>query len=272
MEHKYIKCPKCGNKTQADFPYCNYCGAKLENATIETEDISEKDNAVTNITVEMQETSLDNTASISPSINAEGNTIAQLSIKEKLVQLYRKYPKRIIAVGLAIIIAIIAIIVVPIVVVKNRTGEEEIKNQRIYEFVLDASYKFKNPSSVRAVSGKIYYYEIKEEYKENTKYSELELKRGYYISGNLRLSATNGWGATTTGYYHIRYDDNGKIEVENLNDTLKEYMDAIDKYPSLSSIYTALLQVAVDEYEECEIFDSFDIDKVNAMLDKKWNK
>lgn len=36
-QNKYTKCPECQNITQADFPYCNYCGAKLENVKNETE-------------------------------------------------------------------------------------------------------------------------------------------------------------------------------------------------------------------------------------------
>lgn len=38
MNHKYVRCPQCNNLTQADFPYCNYCGAKLENMDLEIED------------------------------------------------------------------------------------------------------------------------------------------------------------------------------------------------------------------------------------------
>ena len=45
MEHKHIKCTECGNYTQADFPYCNYCGAKLDldNIAIEAEEIEERE-------------------------------------------------------------------------------------------------------------------------------------------------------------------------------------------------------------------------------------
>ncbi|MCI8488109.1 MAG: hypothetical protein HFE36_05325 [Clostridia bacterium] len=41
MQHKHIKCPQCGNFTQADFPYCNHCCAKLENILLEAEEIEE---------------------------------------------------------------------------------------------------------------------------------------------------------------------------------------------------------------------------------------
>lgn len=34
-------------------------------------------------------------------------------------------------------------------------NEEDMKTERIYELVLDVAYKFKNPSSVRIISGKV---------------------------------------------------------------------------------------------------------------------
>lgn len=146
------------------------------------------------------------------------------------------------------------------------------KEDATYELVLDAAYKFKNPSSVRLISGKVYYYEITDELKEEHEYSEFLLSRGYYISAHLRLSATNGYGATTTGYYSISYDDDGKIKLENIEDSIKEYTDGMDKYPSLTTVYKVLLQIAVENYEECEIRNDFDIDKVNKRLDEKWSK
>lgn len=146
------------------------------------------------------------------------------------------------------------------------------REQAIYQLVLDASYKFKNPSSVRVVSGKATYTEITDENINDMEYSDLEIERRYFITANLRISATNGYGATTTEYYHIIYDRQGKIATDNLDDTLKDLMDAAEKADSLTKPYLLQsLQAAVDWYDECELLDDFDIDKINAALEKKWN-
>lgn len=159
-------------------------------------------------------------------------------------------------------IAVIAVIIIPIIVSTAGDKGEKLdeREQAIYQLVLDASYKFKNPSSVRVVSGKVYFYEIKEEYKENTTYSDLELERGYYIRGYLRLSATNGWGATTSGYYDIGYDKKGKLEMEDIEESMKLWKDDVFLYSTYKKYY-----------EECQMLNDFDIDKVNSLLDKKWS-
>ena len=148
------------------------------------------------------------------------------------------------------------------------------KEESTYELVLAASYKFKNPSSVRVVSGKVYYYEITDDAKERNEYTDLELERGYYISGNLRLSATNGFGATTTGYYSVSYDrDSGTIKVEDIEDEIEQWTDLMGKATNSIDVasYKFLLQGAQKDYEECTLTNDFDIDKVNALLEKKWN-
>ena len=153
----------------------------------------------------------------------------------------------------------------------ERTSEEDIKNQRIYEFVLDVAYKFKNPSSVRVVSGKVNY-DTTDTDTPPYDFRDFEIEKGYYINGNLRLSATNGFGATTTDYYHIIYDKDGKLSVENINESMKDTMDMIDAYPSMKPDLLFVLQTLVDWYDECELRDNFDIDKVNKRLDNKWNQ
>lgn len=154
---------------------------------------------------------------------------------------------------------------------KEQQNEEDTKIERIYELILDVAYKFKNPSSVRIISGKVNYGTTDT---DNPPYEfrNFELEKGYYINANLRLSATNGFGATTTDYYHIIYDSNGKLSIENLNDSMKDTMDMMDEYPYLKSTLLPVLQTLVDWYEECELRDNFNIDKVNGLLDKKWNR
>lgn len=59
-----------------------------------------------------------------------------------------------------------------------------------YELVLDVSYQFKNPSSVRVLSGRMFYSD-----------------EHMHWSGWLALSAKNSYGARTTGYYFVSYLD-----------------------------------------------------------------
>lgn len=145
------------------------------------------------------------------------------------------------------------------------------RENAIYQLVLDVSYKFKNPSSVRIVSGKVNYDTT------NTKnppyeFRDFELEKGYYINANLRLSATNGYGATTTEYYHIIYNKDGKISTDDINETMRKFMDIMEKNPYLKPTMLPALQAAVDWYDECEILDDFNIDKINKFINKKWNK
>ncbi len=151
---------------------------------------------------------------------------------------------------------------------KNSLTDRE---QAIYQLVLDASYKFKNPSAVRVVSGKAKYEKITDENSNNKEYSTLELERGYFISAELRLSSTNGYGATTTDYWHIIYDRDGKISVDNINDIMKDFMNLMEQTPALKPTLLPSLQAAANWYDECEIIDDFNIDKINAELEKKWN-
>lgn len=116
---------------------------------------------------------------------------------------------------------------------KNEFTDRE---QAIYQLVLDASYKFKNPSAVRIVSGKAEYIPITDENRNEKEYSELELERGYFISANLRLSSTNGYGATTTDYWHIIYNREGKIGVDDINKTMKDFMNLMEENPRLNRL------------------------------------
>lgn len=81
MEHKHIKCPKCGNDTQADFPYCNYCGSKLINIELQEKKIAEEPS-----TGEPNIESLSIPYANNTSIPAcKGDTFAEKSIKRKFL-------------------------------------------------------------------------------------------------------------------------------------------------------------------------------------------
>lgn len=116
-------------------------------------------------------------------------------------------------------------------------GDKNSKEQKCYELMIDVSYEFKNPSSVRILSGTVNYY-------PDTSPD--------YLSAYLRLSATNGYGATTSGYYFCGYSDDGSLFVYDL-----------EEYGTDNPMYSSSMS-------KCKVLDDFDIDKVNKMLDKKW--
>ncbi len=99
-----------------------------------------------------------------------------------------------------------------------------------YELIVDASYDFKDPSSVRLVSGTVFYDEDDHEY-----------------SGWFALSATNGFGARTVGYYFVSYLDGDAFALD-----LEEYGDS-------TSIKYAKTQ------------DELNVDQINKALEEKWN-
>ncbi len=112
------------------------------------------------------------------------------------------------------------------------------KEQKCYELMLDVSREFKNPSSVRIISGEFNFY-------PNTDPD--------YCSACLKLSASNGYGAITSGYYFVGYEDNGNLFIYDL-----EYYGEYDEY--INSLI-----------EECYETNSFDVKKVNSALAKYWN-
>ncbi len=100
-----------------------------------------------------------------------------------------------------------------------------------YELITEVSYEFKNPSSLRLISGTVHYDEEDKEY-----------------SGWFAISATNGFGATTVGYYFVSYLD-GEI-----------YALDLEEYGTSSSISYAKER------------DELDVDKINKEIEKYWNK
>ncbi len=98
-----------------------------------------------------------------------------------------------------------------------------------YNLLTEVSYEFKNPTSVRLVSGKVFYDEEEAEW-----------------CGWFAISATNGFGARTVGYYFVGYLD-GEIFALDLEEN-----------GSSTSIGHAKTR------------DELDVDSINKALDKKW--
>lgn len=113
---------------------------------------------------------------------------------------------------------------------KPLTGKDKIA----YDLIINASYSFKDPSSVRLVSGMV---------------SE--------HSGSFVLSATNGFGARNTNHYLVMEDD-----ILNLDDE-----DNI-MFTLLFSNNKAALK---DIKEACEMRDQLDVKNINKHLAKYWN-
>lgn len=135
----------------------------------------------------------------------------------------------------------------------DRKDDLTSREQAIYQLVLDASYKFKNPSSVRIVSGMVTFDEANAE-NSDKEFSNFELQRGYAIDGHFRFTATNSFGATISEYYFCGYNDDGTI-----------FAYSFDTYKNLvPTIYAKMVEWASKT-------DDFDIDKINAELEKKWN-
>lgn len=109
-----------------------------------------------------------------------------------------------------------------------------VEEKKLYELILDVSYEFKNPQSVRVVSGTCNYYPDVDE---------------NYISAYLRLSAKNGFGAETSGYYFCGHDsEDGKVFCYDLESYGTSY-----------------------DIKKCNEREDFDIKKINNALDKYWN-
>lgn len=112
-----------------------------------------------------------------------------------------------------------------------------------YELLLEASYQFKNPSSVRIVSGSF----------EEDLYSHgLEWLF-------VRISATNGFGASISGYYMIWNDSDGEFHVDDIEEQweLSEKLGIEDELSPLQISY-------------CNVTDQLNINAINRKLDKYW--
>lgn len=104
--------------------------------------------------------------------------------------------KKIIAIALAAILLVVGFVVIS---QNTLTGDDKVA----YEIMLEAANNFKNPSSVRLVSGTV------------------GVDKDCLFAG---VSATNGWGARSTSYYYI--DGSGWILEE---DDATSFYKATDK-------------------------------------------
>ena len=124
-----------------------------------------------------------------------------------------------------VIILLIVGIKAPVGKANKLTGNDLVA----YNLISEVSYEFKNPSSVRLVSGEVFYDDEDGEW-----------------CGWFGLSATNGYGARTVGYYFVGYLD-GEIFALDLED---DDFDTSMKYAKTK--------------------DQLNVEKINNALEKKW--
>ena len=105
--------------------------------------------------------------------------------------------KKIIAIALAAILLVVGFVVIS---QNTLTGDDKVA----YEIMLEAANNFKNPSSVRLVSGTV------------------GVEKDCLFAG---VSATNGWGARSTSYYYI--DGSGWILEEDNATSLYKATDKL---------------------------------------------
>lgn len=160
-------------------------------------------------------------------------TTANRTFKDKIKSSYKAHPKRFVVITFILVVGILLAIILPVVISSNKLGKKE---QACYEIMLTESYQFKNPKSVRIISGTVSYFE-----NNDTTYCFL------------RLSAENGFGATVTDNYFCGKGNDGM------------FIYSLDDYKtSMPSWYSSKLTL-------CYETDDFDISAVNKALDKYWN-
>lgn len=203
-------CKKCGKELNENSLFCSWCGTEMSEMNSEFV-AKEESNSELNLKIESEE---ENTKNLKPLSKIIGK-IKRLSIKKKLLS------------GLCIIVGLF--IVFGVCFFSSSKNKLTGYNLAAYELISEVSYEFKNPSSVRVLSGCVWYDEDDKEY-----------------SGWFALSATNGWGARTTGYYFVGYLD-GKI-----------YALDLEEYGTSSSISYAKTR------------DQLDVDSINKALNEQW--
>lgn len=139
-----------------------------------------------------------------------------------------KFPKAII-----VVLVLVGLVIGGIYAHKNLLwGKDKIA----YDLIVKYSTYFKDPSSVRLVSGRVGTNDSNEDY------------------GFLCLSAKNGFGATTTGYYSI--NSAGISDLEDSNDFLKSLGIDVDNDYMI---------------DLCKERDQLDAKKINRALQREWN-
>lgn len=123
----------------------------------------------------------------------------------------------------------------------NKLGEKE---KKIYDIIIDFSYDFKNPSSVRIVSG--YYDEI-----------VLDDENCYVLY--CKISAENSYGATTTSAYQIEgLIGSSPNKTKNIDEPEYQYEPWLTSWNFVTGL--------------SKHTDDFDISAVNKALKEYWEK
>ena len=240
-------CPNCHHKKNNGInQYCTFCGARVENGKCSNSNVEVKPKALENLLrlislflicfslvgVVVKITDGDYLSAV---IMGGISLLCSIFVMPKH-QIYKLKillsSKNIKAIWICIVYVLVIIFVsVGIKVATTKTSELTGDNLAAYNLVSEVSYEFKNPSSVRLVSGTVFYDEEESEW-----------------CGWFALSATNGFGARTVGYYFVSYLD-GDVFALDLEDN---GTDASIKYAKTK--------------------DELDIEKINNALDKKWGE
>ena len=153
---------------------------------------------------------------------------------------------------------LIAIVAIGIALLSGCSAVSKLneKEKATYDVLIEGSLQFKNPASVRVLSGTVSYYDV-DDYRElygedfeeryESVWSDADKERGYLFYAYLRLSATNGFGSTTSENYFIAYGEDGDLNIWDLSE-----------YPSLFGD------------DDCYATDDFDYAAVNAALEEYW--
>lgn len=186
-----IKCPECNNEISSFAAVCIYCGHP----------INEAEERLQHIICEECGYEILNNEEICPNCGCplSSSTVkkevpsdfSDNSVKTSTKKVLTAIPKdkiKCIVIGISVIV----LIVIGIIIVNNNTlsGDDKIA----YEMIVEIAPKFKDPSSVRLVSGCV------------------GIDKDCLFCG---LSGINGFGARTTSYYFI--EDGELMESDNVD-------------------------------------------------------
>lgn len=240
-------CPECHNSRNIKIHnYCKYCGGKVENNRCNNSGVATKSNILEKI-LRIATIFTIILYLLSAAINIISGDGISLPIVLTMIisafsivfiiskrQIYKikvfLTEKKIHTILICVIYVAIILAIILSSSINTKYGLDG-DDLAAYELIAEVSYEFKNPSSVRLVSGSVFY---------NEEYGE--------YCGWFALSATNGYGATTVGYYFVDHLDGEIFALD-----LEEYGDDV------SIVYA-------------KTRDELDVNAINKALDKKWGK
>lgn len=222
-----VNCPECHKEINDEENYCPNCGYAIKPKNDNGSNKIENSNLI-----EEQFQAID---TIEQKIS--NNDTKPKSFFAKSLNWIKKDKKHI-AFTIVIIIGFLFLCIgVPIIVTTQTQKEEQLVGDDLlaYNLIVEVSYKFKNPSSVRILSGTVVYDE-----------DDMETS-GWFV-----ISATNGFGARTTSSYFVGHIDGNvfALDEEDATGSTSYYFD------HSTSFFTDT--------------DSLNIEKINEALDKKW--